>query len=90
MSKRCTWAVVTEKFAEMMTKETPDGSAEGYVSLYQKIVDSSGKSNYIVILNSHKILYCVEGKVKMLPEMKINIADASSFDSILLGLCHLL
>ncbi len=85
MSKRCTWAVVTEKFAEMMTKETPDGSAEGYVSLYQKIVDSSGKSNYIVILNSHKILYCVEGKVKMLPEMKINIADASSFDSIFVG-----
>lgn len=85
MSKRCTWAVVTEKFAEMMTKETPDGSAEGYVSLYQKIVDSSGKSNYIVILNSHKILYCVDGKVKMLPEMKINIADASSFDSIFVG-----
>lgn len=85
MSKRCTWAVVTEKFAEMMTKETPDGSAEGYVSLYQKIVDSSGKSNYIVILNNHKILYCVDGKVKMLPEMKINIADASSFDSIFVG-----
>lgn len=85
MSKRCTWAVVTEKFAEMMTKETPDGSAEGYVNLYQKIVDSSGKSNYIVILNSHKILYCVDGKVKMLPEMKINIADASSFDSIFVG-----
>lgn len=85
MSKRCTWAVVTEKFAEMMTKETPDGSAESYVSLYQKIVDASGKSNYIVILNSHKILYCVEGKVKMLPEMKINVADASSFDSIFVG-----
>ena len=85
MSKRCTWAVVTEKFAEMMTKEEPDGSAEGYVNLYQKIVDLSGKSNYIVILNSHKILYCVDGKVKMLPEMKINIADASSFDSIFVG-----
>lgn len=85
MSKRCTWAVVTEKFAEMMTKDTPDGSAEGYVSLYQKIVDLSGKSNYVVILNSHKILYCVDGKVKMLPEMKINVADASSFDSIFVG-----
>lgn len=85
MSKRCTWAVVTEKFAEMMTRETPDGSAEGYVNLYQKIVDASGKSNYIIILNSHKILYCVDGKVKMLPEMKINVADASSFDSIFVG-----
>lgn len=85
MSKRCTWAVVTEKFAEMMTKEAPDGSAEGYVSLYQKIVDSSGNSNYIVILNNHKILYCVDGKVKMLPEMKINVVDSSSFDSIFVG-----
>lgn len=85
ISKRCTWAVITEKFAEMMTKADIDGSAEGYVNLYQKIVDSSGKSNYIVILNSHKILYCVDGKVKMLPEMKINIVDSSSFDSIFVG-----
>lgn len=85
LSKRCTWAVVTEKFAEMMTKAEIDGSAEGYVNLYQKIVDASGKSNYIVLLNSHKILYCVDGKVKMLPEMKINIVDASSFDSIFIG-----
>lgn len=85
MSKRCTWGVVTEKFAEMMTKIIPDGSAESYVNLYQKMVDISGSSNYIVILNSHKILYCVEGKVKMLPEMKINVADNSSFDSIFVG-----
>lgn len=85
LSKRCTWAVVTEKFAEMMTKSEVDGSAEGYVNLYQKIVDSSGKSNYIVILNSHKILYCIDGKVKMLPEMKINVVDSSSFDSVFIG-----
>ncbi len=85
LSKRTTWSVVTEKFAEMMTKAEIDGSAEGYVNLYQKIVDTSGKSNYIVILNSHKILYCVDGKVKMLPEMKINIVDSSSFDSIFIG-----
>lgn len=85
LSKRCTWAVVTEKFAEMMTKAEIDGSAEGYVNLYQKIVDVSGKSNYIVLLNSHKILYCIDGKVKMLPEMKINIVDSSSFDSIFIG-----
>lgn len=85
LSKRCTWAVVTEKFAEMMTKAEIDGSAEGYVNLYQKIVDSSGKSNYIVLLNSRKILYCIDGKVKMLPEMKINVVDSSSFDSIFVG-----
>ncbi len=85
MSKRCTWAVVTEKFAEMMTKIIPDGSAELYVNLYQKMVDISGLSNYIVILNSHKILYCVDGKVKMLPEMKINVSDSSSFESVFVG-----
>lgn len=85
MSKRCTWAVVTERFCEQLTKENPDGSAEGYVSLYQKLVDLTGLSTYIVILNSHKILYCVDGKVKMLPEMKINTVDASSFDSVFVG-----
>ncbi|MCH5167691.1 MAG: hypothetical protein J1F35_07390 [Erysipelotrichales bacterium] len=85
LSKRCTWSVVTEKFCEMLTKMECDGSAEGYVNLYQKIVDVSGQSNYIVILNSHKILYCVDGKVKMLPEMKINNVDSSSFDSIFVG-----
>lgn len=85
ISKRCTWVVGTEKFAEMMTKESADGSAESYVNLYQKIVDISGKSNYIIILNNHKILYCVDGKVKMLPEMKINVVDYSSFDSVFVG-----
>lgn len=85
MSKRCTWAVVTEKFAQMLTKEQTDGSAESYVNLYQKIVDFTGNSNYIVILNNHKILYSVDGKVKMLPEMKINVADYSSFDSVFVG-----
>ena len=62
-----------------------DGSAESYVNLYQKIVDSAGKSNYVIILNNRKILYSVDGKVKMLPEMKINVVDYSSFDSIFVG-----
>lgn len=85
LSKRCNWVICTQTFAEMMTKLECDGTAETYVNLYQKIVDISGKSNYIVILNNHKILYSVDGKVKMLPEMKINVADYSSFDSIFVG-----
>lgn len=85
LSKKCTYVVCTENFAVGLTKEAPDGSAEGYVSMYQKIVDICGKSNYIVILNNHKILYAVDGAVKMLPEMKINIVDSSSFDSIFVG-----
>lgn len=85
MSKRCTWPVVTERFVEQLTRETSDGSAESYVSLYQKIVDTTGGSNYIVILNNRKILYCIDGKVKMLPEMEIHVADASSFDSVFVG-----
>lgn len=85
MSKRCTYVVCTQFFAEALTKETTDGSAHSLVNFYQKIVDIAGNSNYIVILNNHKILYSQEGKVKMLPEMKINVADGSSFDSIFVG-----
>lgn len=85
LSKKCTYVVCTESFAESLTHEVADGSAESYVNMYQKIVDASGKSNYIVILNNHKILYAVDGAVKMLPEMKINIVDQSSFDSIFVG-----
>lgn len=85
MSKRCTWNVCTEAFAESLTKMQSDGTAESYVNLYQKIVDNAGKSNYVVILNNHKILYSVDGKVKMLPEMKINLVDNSSFDSVFVG-----
>lgn len=85
LSKRCTWNVCTEVFAENLTKMSADGTAESYVNLYQKIVDIAGKSNYVVILNNHKILYSVDGKVKMLPEMKINVVDHSSFDSIFVG-----
>ena len=53
--------------------------------MYQHLVDVAGKSNYIIILNNHKILYCVDGKVKLVPEMKMNVADYSSFDSIFVG-----
>lgn len=85
LSKRCTWVVCTQLFAEMLTKTSCDGTAEGYVELYQKIVDSVGKGNYIVILNNHKILYTENGQVKMLPEMKMNVADYSSFDAVFVG-----
>lgn len=85
MSKRCTWVVCTQVFAELLAKTETDGTAESFVNLYQHIVDNAGNSNYIVILNNHKILYSVEGKVKMLPEMKINVADYSSFDSVFVG-----
>lgn len=85
MSKRCTWNICTEVFAEGLTKISSDGTAESYVNLYQKIVDNAGKSNYVVILNNRKILYSVDGKVKMLPEMKINVQDYSSFDSVFVG-----
>ncbi len=85
ISKRCNYVICTQNFAEMVTKEQPNGTPEGFVDFYQKIVDKCGSSNYIVILNDHKILYSRDGKVKLLPEMKINVADSSSFDSIFVG-----
>ena len=85
LSKRCTYVVCTQVFAEMMSKETIDDSQASCINLYQRLVDVSGKSNYIIILKNHKILYCVDGKVKLVPEMKMNIVDYSSFDSIFVG-----
>lgn len=85
MSKRCTYVVCTQTFAEQLTKTTTDFTAESLVAFYQRIVDAVGSSNYIVVLNNHKILYSEDGKVKMLPEMKINEADKSSFDSVFTG-----
>lgn len=85
LSKRCTYVVCTQVFAEMMSKETIDDSQASCINLYQRLVDISGKSNYIIILKNHKILYCVDGKVKLVPEMKMNIVDYSSFDSIFVG-----
>lgn len=85
LSKRCTYVVCTQVFAEMMSKETIDDSQASCINLYQILVDISGKSNYIIILKNHKILYCVDGKVKLVPEMKMNIVDYSSFDSIFVG-----
>lgn len=85
VSKKCTWVVCTQAFVESMTKMTVEDSQEAYTELYQKIVDASGKSNYIVLLRNRKILYSVDGQVKLVPEMKINVADLSSFDSIFVG-----
>ena len=85
LSKRYTYVVCTQVFAEMMSKETIDDSQASCINLYQRLVDISGKSNYIIILKNHKILYCVDGKVKLVPEMKMNIVDYSSFDSIFVG-----
>ena len=85
LSKRCTYVVCTQVFAEMMSKETIDDSQASCINLYQRLVDISGKSNYIIILKNHKILYCVDGKVKLVPVMKMNVVDYSSFDSIFVG-----
>ena len=79
------YVVCTQAYAEVLTKFKPEDTAESYVELYQKIVDSTGKNNVIVILNSRKILYSEQNKVKLLPEMKINISDSSSFDSVFTG-----
>ena len=83
--KKCTWVVCTENFCKVLTKSEPDGSAEGYVDFYQRVVDSVGSSNYIIILDNKKILYCEDGRVKILPEMKMLAIDVSSFDSIFTG-----
>lgn len=85
MSKRCTHVVCTQTFAEQLTKTTTDYTADSLVAFYQRIVDAVGSSNYIVVLNNHKVLYSEDGKVKMLPEMKINEVDKSSFDSLFVG-----
>jgi len=87
LAKRCKTVICTQAFIERLLKVkiTNDTSTEDLVSIYQKLVDEVGSNNYIVILDSRKILYSEENKVKMLPEMKINHADISSFDSVFTG-----
>ncbi len=85
IAKKCTWIVTNQNYAINMTKATIDGSAESYVSLYQQLVDVNGQSNYIILLNNHKILYVEDGKVKMLPDLQFVVEDNSSFDSVFTG-----
>ena len=84
LTKKSDYVVCTQSFVENYTKTKIDSEAgtEEYVIMYQKLVDLAGGNNYIVLLNNKKILYCETNKVKMLPEMKINHADVSSFDSV--------
>lgn len=84
-AKRSSIVVCSQTFAEGITKTLLEDNVEAYIDFYQKIVDVSGNSNYIVILNNHKILYSVDNKVKMLPEMKMNVVDSSSFNSVFFG-----
>lgn len=85
LSKKCKYVICTQRFAEDITKSSCDGSAESCVSLFQHIVDSTGSSNYIVIMNNHKILYSESNQVKMLPALKLNNLDITSFDSVFTG-----
>lgn len=87
LAKKCHYVVCSQFFLEGVTKLvlTAEATTEDYVTIYQKLVDTLGSSNYIVLLNNKKVLYCDENKVKMLPEMKINHADVSSFDSVFTG-----
>ena len=85
IAKKCTWIVTNQTYAVNMTKANLDGSAESYVSMYQQLVDINGQSNYIILLNNHKILYVEDGKVKMLPDLQFNNEDNSSFDSVFTG-----
>lgn len=87
LAKKCKYVIATQNYVEGVTKTKVENEAstEEFVDLYQKLVDSAGSNNYIVLLNNKKILYAEENKVKMLPEMKINHADVSSFDSVFTG-----
>ena len=87
LAKRCRHVICTQAFFEGVTKVKigPEDGNEVIVNAYQKLVDEVGKNNYIVILNNKKILYSEDNKVKMIPEMKINHADVSSFDSVFTG-----
>lgn len=85
ISKRANYVICTQAFAEGMSKVKCDDNIEEYVNLYQKMVDLGGHSNFIILLNNHKILYSINSQVKMLPEMKINVSDYSSLDSIFVG-----
>ena len=82
IAKKCTWIIVNQNYAVNLTKAQLDGSAEAYVAMYQQLVDINGQSNYIILLNNHKILYVEDGKVKMLPDLQFNNEDSSSFESI--------
>ena len=85
IAKKCTWIVTNQNYATNLTKAQLDGSAEGYVAMYQQLVNINGQSNYIILLNNHKILYVEDGKVKMLPDLQFVNEDNSSFDSIFTG-----
>ena len=85
IAKKCTWIITNQNYAVNITKAQLDGSAEAYVAMYQQLVDTNGQSNYIILLNNHKILYAEDGKVKMLPDLQFNNEDSSSFDSIFTG-----
>lgn len=87
LAKKSHYVVCSQTFLEGVTKMnlTAESTTEDYVTIYQKLVDVLGSSNYIVLLNNKKVLYCDENKVKLIPEMKINHADVSSFDSVFTG-----
>ena len=87
LAKRCKYVICTQTYVEGMTKTKidPEASTQDLVDLYQKLVDVSGSNNNIVLLNNKKILYSESNKVKLLPEMKINHSDVSSFDSVFTG-----
>ena len=87
LAKKSSYIVCTQAFVENYTKTqiSSNEQTQEYVDMYQKLVDLAGSNNYVVILRNKKILYCEANKVKMLPEMKINHADVSSFDSVFTG-----
>lgn len=84
-AKRCSYVICTQLFANAVSKVEKANSKDLYFEMYQKLVDSIGHSNIIVILDDHKILYSLNGKVKLLAEMKINVSDYSSFESVFTG-----
>lgn len=85
LAKKCKYVICTQKFAEDMIKESCDGSAESCVNFFQKIVDSAGSSNYVIIMDNYKILYSSSNQIKMVPAVKLNALDTSSFEAIFTG-----
>ena len=85
LAKKCTYLVCSKEFAETVTEEKIDfDKVETLESVYSKL-EQEFKNNVVVTLESYGCMARINGKLRILPSLKVKALDSTGAGDIFYG-----
>ena len=85
LAKKCTYLVCSKEFAETVTEEKIDfDKVETLESVYSKL-EQEFKNNVVVTLESYGCMARINGKLRIIPSLKVKALDSTGAGDIFHG-----